>query len=133
MLVPANLLGQTLQLVEGGGQVRLRQGAPDNPSALPHLFLIGAALFRRSVFARIGGFDEGKRFSEDLDWFIRARESQVQVQLLSKPTLIKRCHANNMTHGKSVAEMGLAAVLHASLARRRQDSGAAKPMPHSHP
>lgn len=123
------VLGQTQLLVEPGGEVTLRQVAHEGSSALPHLFLIGAALFRRSVFAKVGGFDVRKRFSEDLDWFIRAREHQVRLHLLHQPALIKRCHAHNMTHGKSVAEMGLAAVLHASLARRRKIGGVAKPMP----
>ena len=55
------VLGQTRMLVESGGETPLRQGAQEDSSAPLHLFLIGAALFRRPVFARIGVFDVTKR------------------------------------------------------------------------
>lgn len=122
------VLGQTQMLMEPGGELPLRPEAYAGLANQPHLYLIGAALFRRSVFARLGGFDVKKRYGEDLDWFLRARESQVPLHLQAVPALVKRCHPLNMTHGKSLAEMGLAGVLHASLARRRKADGVAKPL-----
>ena len=122
------VLGQTRLLMESGGETPLREGAQADPSAPLHLFLIGAALFRRSVFAQIGVFDVGKRYADDLDWFLRARESRLQFHLQPRLALIKRCHPENLTRGKSIAEMGLAAVLQASLARRRKSDGVAKPL-----
>lgn len=122
------VVGQTQLLEEPGAEKTLRPVAAEGSQALPHFFLIGAALFRRTVFTRIGDFDAGKRYSEDLDWFIRAREGRVQIHLQPRLGLIKRCHARNMTRGKSIADLGLAAVIHASLARRRKSDGVAKPL-----
>ncbi|MBP6506072.1 MAG: glycosyltransferase family 2 protein [Opitutaceae bacterium] len=122
------VIGPTQLLEEPGAEKTLRKSAPGETFAPPLFYLIGAALFRRTVFARVGGFDAGKRYSEDLDWFIRARESGVAIYCQSNLGLIKRCHDRNMTRGKSIADLGIAAVLHASLVRRRQTDGLARPL-----
>ena len=42
----------------------------------PELALsVGSALFRRSVFDKVGFFDNTQYHCDDLDWFMRARES----------------------------------------------------------
>lgn len=122
------VLGQTRLLMEAGGETPLREGTQEDAATPLHLFLIGAALFRRSAFERIGVFDVSKRYADDLDWFLRARESALQFHLMPRLALIKRCHADNLTRGKSIADMGLAAVIRASLARRRKMGGTVKPL-----
>lgn len=85
-----------------------------------HFFMIGASLFRRSAFETVGLFDESKRFGEDLDWFVRARERGTSFRLTPHPGHIVRRHAHNQTRGKSAVEMGISAVLRESLLRRRK-------------
>lgn len=123
------VIGPTQLREEAGAEQTLRKSAPGEPSAPPLFYLIGAALFRRAIFTRIGGFDASRRFSEDLDWFIRAREGGAHILIQREIGLIKRCHNRNMTRGKSIADLGIAAVLQASLARRRKDGGIARPIP----
>jgi glycosyltransferase involved in cell wall biosynthesis len=83
-------------------------------------FNIGAALYRKSVFEKIGGFDADLRFGEDTDWFMRAREASVSLLVLPETTLHYRLHEGGMTSGKSAAQLNVARVLKKSLDRRRQ-------------
>jgi glycosyltransferase involved in cell wall biosynthesis len=85
---------------------------------------LGAALFRREAFDLVGLFDESLRFSEDQDWFLRARELHLNMVVLKQITLIYRRHENNMTRQKTGADLLWAPVLKKSLDRRRQQSPA---------
>lgn len=86
-------------------------------------FNIGAALYRKSVFKKIGGFDPELRFGEDTDWFLRAREAGVALLVLPQVALHYRLHEGGMTSGKSAAQLNVARVLKRSLDRRRQSAG----------
>jgi glycosyltransferase involved in cell wall biosynthesis len=87
------------------------------------------ALFRRTVFNRIGGFDETLRYGEDTDWFMRAREQRVPIVVHDDVTLLYRRHHNNMTRGRDVKELQVMSVLKKSLDRRRRQQGAPQPLP----
>jgi glycosyltransferase involved in cell wall biosynthesis len=97
------------------------------PDASPDRFfalLTGAALFRRTAFEKVGRFNESVTYVDDLDWFLRARESSVVRMAVSEHvSLVKREHDANMTRHKSVASMGLASALRESLERRRRSDG----------
>jgi glycosyltransferase involved in cell wall biosynthesis len=80
---------------------------------------LGSALFRRDVFARVGTFDERLSFSEDHDWFLRAREQGIRLAVLDRVTLQYRLHASNMTRCRDHRGYQLPAILKASLDRRR--------------
>lgn len=90
---------------------------------------LGAGVFRRAVFDRVGLFDESLRFSEDHDWFLRAREAEVKIAALEEVTLRYRLHAGNMTRNKSTRELALTSVLKRSLDRRRSTAKQAGPLP----
>ena len=80
---------------------------------------IGAALYRRRVFERVGFFDTTLRFAEDIDWFNRAREHHIAMRRLDAVTLDVRRHGRNMTHGKSLQELNLLEAFKKQLDRRR--------------
>lgn len=80
---------------------------------------LGSGAFRREVFERVGVFDASLRFSEDHDWFLRAREQGINMVVMEAVTLLYRVHAGNMTRQADAAGYGLAAVLKRSLDRRR--------------
>ena len=91
---------------------------------------LGSGLFRKSVFDKVGLFDETLRYSEDHDWFLRARENGVSMAILSETTLFYRVHGRNMTRAKEAQGFQLARVLKKSLDRRRlQNGGQVKSLP----
>lgn len=80
---------------------------------------IGAALYRKRAFARVGFFDTTLRFAEDVDWFNRARELSIPIRRLDAVTLYVRRHGRNMTHGRSLQELNLLQAFKKQLDRRR--------------
>ena len=90
---------------------------------------LGSAVIRRSVFERVGLFDETMRYSEDVDWFMRAREGGVRIKTIDAVTMFYRQHEQNMTRGKSPSELNVLKALKRSLDRRRERTGIASPLP----
>ena len=90
---------------------------------------LGSAVIRRSVFERVGLFDETMRYSEDVDWFMRAREGRVRIKTIDAVTMFYRQHEQNMTRGKSPSELNVLKALKRSLDRRRERTGIASPLP----
>ena len=82
---------------------------------------IGGALFRKSVFERIGGFDEDLRFSEDHDIFIRLRENNIPFVILNEITLYYQLHETNMTNDQTMMDFQLLRVLKKSIDRRQKN------------
>ena len=90
---------------------------------------LGSAVIRKSVFERVGLFDETMRYSEDVDWFMRAREAGAAIVTIDAVTLLYRQHEENMTRGKSTSELNVLKALKRSLDRRREGSGVASSLP----
>jgi GT2 family glycosyltransferase len=91
---------------------------------------LGCCVFRREVFDKVGTFDETLRYSEDHDWFLRAREQGVSINIIEKVTLYYRLHEQNMTRNKNMNGFQLAKVLKKSLDRRRsQNNGHVQLLP----
>jgi glycosyltransferase involved in cell wall biosynthesis len=80
---------------------------------------LGGAVFRRRAFDRVGRFDESLRYSEDHDWFLRARELQLRMRLLPEVTLVYRFHDHSMTRSGAPRDFDMARVIKKSLDRRR--------------
>lgn len=90
---------------------------------------LGSAVIRKSVFERVGLFDETMRYSEDVDWFMRAREAGAAIVTIDDVTLFYRQHDQNMTRGKSASELNVLKALKKSLDRRRERTGSAAALP----
>ena len=90
---------------------------------------LGSAVVRKSVFERVGFFDETMRYSEDVDWFMRAREAGAAIVTIDAVTLFYRQHEENMTRGKSASELNVLKALKRSLDRRRERTGFASALP----
>jgi hypothetical protein len=69
------------------------------------------------------------RYSEDVDWFMRARESGAAIVTIDAVTLFYRQHDQNMTRGKSTSELNVLKALKKSLDRRRERTGSAAALP----
>jgi glycosyltransferase involved in cell wall biosynthesis len=86
---------------------------------LVHVHL-GSMLTRRSVFDDVGGFDARLQYSEDIEWWLRLREFEVNYVILPEITLQYRMHDANMTRGLRGIERDFMRALRMSLARRRK-------------
>jgi glycosyltransferase involved in cell wall biosynthesis len=80
---------------------------------------MAAMMTRRAVFELVGGFDEDLRLSEDVDWFMRARDAGVKVVSVDHLVLRYRIHAQNTSRDKAGTQSTMLHVLRSSLARRR--------------
>ena len=86
------------------------------PDQLPPLFRLArmgfaqpAAIFRRSLYQSLNGFDEGFRFKADADFFIRALRSNARFAHLDGPSVACfRLHERQLSNRKreSIGEEG---------------------------
>jgi glycosyltransferase involved in cell wall biosynthesis len=83
---------------------------------------LGSALYRKSAFDKVGLFDVTMPPSEDVDWWMRARECGLQILILRQITLLYRLHGKNITHGRGMREKHFLAALKKSADRRRQNN-----------
>jgi hypothetical protein len=78
-------------------------GRPERPARLYRQFGGGLPRLYRcrplsgKVFGVVGLFDEAMHFSEDKDWYNRARERGLVMGRLERLTLLVHCHGANMT------------------------------------
>lgn len=86
----------------------------DPPCVLP-----SALLVRRESFLQIGEFDAHYRYSDDADWFLRAKDTGVPMAIVPEPLVYKRIHATNLSHAPAMTRETLRAV-HASVQRQRR-------------
>lgn len=111
------VLGRIQYITENGAAFAMPHlDARDNSISHVHL---GSMLCRRSAFDRIGFFDIGMRYSEDQDWFLRAREAGLKITVLDHVTLLYHQHESNMTRGRNLTQLGVLSALRKSLQRRR--------------
>jgi glycosyltransferase involved in cell wall biosynthesis len=82
-------------------------------------FYIGAALYRKSVFKKVGLFDPALVFGEDTDWYYRSVEKDISTKWLDEVTLFVRRHGENMTEGKSVVELNKLKTIKRAIDRKR--------------
>ncbi len=90
----------------------------DNQNRITHVHL-GALLAKKSIFEKGFFFDESLRFSEDVDWWLRLRESNTGIAISEATTLLYHVHGNNMSFEKQIGDLQLLQVLHKSVNRRK--------------
>jgi glycosyltransferase involved in cell wall biosynthesis len=77
-------------------------------------------LVRRSVFDRIGGFDTALRHGDDTEWFLRAAEAGIVIDLLPDVLVRRRLHSTNHSIRRAGASRDeYLGIVKASLDRRR--------------
>lgn len=89
-----------------------------NPAeSFPHY--IGAGLYRKRAFEKVGLFDADLRFAEDTDWYTRAAEKELPLLHVDEVTLFVRRHDGNMTRGKTIVELNQLRLFKKMIDRRR--------------
>jgi glycosyltransferase involved in cell wall biosynthesis len=104
-------------------------------SAPSFLFLLGSMLAHRRIFDpdHVGVFDVD-RFAfngEDTDWFLRAWESGLPMEISEDTTLFYRRRPGSLSENADDTKRGFAALMMASLKRRRDVSGRVRPLPNT--
>lgn len=125
--VPYLVENPSLDIVLGRMQaIRLSRSADGEPEFVDLLgpqiqMMLTCAIFRKSVFDKVGLLDETlEYYSDDLDWFMRARELGVSMVILKQVTLLWRMHDHNTSRSRAIRDRSLIEVLKKSLGRRRQ-------------
>jgi glycosyltransferase involved in cell wall biosynthesis len=126
-----------LEVVMGGIKYVLLDGAKitdspfEDPNEMRAFVNLGAGLFRRSVFDRIRLFAEDLRYSEDVDWFLRALEQDILLTIVKEPGLLYQRHPASMTAqaGDDRMRMSFLRALRRSMERRRQPDGTISRLP----
>jgi glycosyltransferase involved in cell wall biosynthesis len=92
---------------------------------VPHLgppyrsFIVGSALFRRSVFERVQGFEPSLRSGEDVDLWVRIGEQGIQRRAVDDVTLYYRRKLIDPIDGMKRHQAGLLQAVRRSLERQR--------------
>ncbi|MFT6033144.1 MAG: glycosyltransferase involved in cell wall biosynthesis [Arenicella sp.] len=81
--------------------------------------LLGAGLYKRLLFEKIGSFDTSLLHGEDWDWFLRCREACVAIKVFSDDSLVYRRHGSNLSLQKDQSQRDFLRLLKQSLDRRR--------------
>jgi glycosyltransferase involved in cell wall biosynthesis len=83
-------------------------------------WLSSAMLIHRESFDRIGAFSETQVGGVDIDWFLRARESDLRCTMLPQVVYRRRVHTTNLSVvDRAAATTGRLTALKRSLDRRR--------------
>jgi len=80
---------------------------------------LGCSLIRKSVFKKVGLFDETLFQCDDWDWFRRCREFGITIMSHHEVTLFQRIHKHNMTRKIDRGNYYAIAMIKKSLDRRR--------------
>lgn len=83
-------------------------------------FATTTLLARRRAFDAVGLLDAGLWFADSLDWFLRAREQGLVLEILPEVLAYHRMHAGNLTRRREGASRDeFLRVVRAGLVRRR--------------
>lgn len=74
----------------------------------------------RAVMERVGRLDESVPYSEDIDWFLRARELGMRIAMLEHVTALYRRHEQNLTRDRAQVNEHFLKALGKSLTRRAE-------------
>lgn len=81
--------------------------------------VLGAGLFRREVFDRVGDLDPTRGMFDDVDWYLRLRDSDRPPITIDDVVLTRRIHDANQSQHLSRDADGLLGAVHAHLVRKR--------------
>ena len=84
-------------------------------------YAMQALLARRSVFERVGRFDDSLRAADDTDWFLRAFEQGAVLEILPDVLVHRRLHDKNLSRS-ALAYSALLQVIKNSLDRKRNEA-----------
>lgn len=91
------VIGRTQNFLDRKAELPARITKDISPD-IQALLILGSLLARKRVFHKIGNFDPQYSFSKDVDWFIRARENGVRMEIMPDLVLRRRLHTSNRSY-----------------------------------
>lgn len=91
-------------------------------------FNVGSVVYRKSVFEKIGLFNEDLRYSEDVELLVRVKENGISWMIIDQVTLFYRRYKQSVAAADNEHTLGnmhalsLVRILKKSLDKRRQKS-----------
>jgi glycosyltransferase involved in cell wall biosynthesis len=113
-----DFLYATTCMFRGVGSDRLVPD-PNGPQATIRGIQLGAAMFRRPFFDRIGPFDETLKQAEDTDFLFRVFEHSPRLLVVDDLSVYYRRHETNVTYAMEEGRKAFARVI-VSYTRRRK-------------
>ena len=92
----------------------------DTKRTLPALFK-GALLIRKESFFKVGFFDESISMGDFLDWYRRASDLKLNLEILKEIVIYRRIHGDNASLRNKSNIKDYLKIMKASLDRRRED------------
>jgi glycosyltransferase involved in cell wall biosynthesis len=101
-------------------EAKFREHRPIKP--LPG-YVTQALLARRNLFEKLGYFDAAWRHIHDAEWFVRATEDGVVMELLPDVLVFRRLHGANRSHRQAITSRDeYCQLVKFALDRRRRKS-----------
>jgi len=100
--------------VDAGTQERLH--APSEPQ---QGIFKSAMLIRRDAFLRVGLFDVSIHMGDFVDWYAKAQEQKLTIEILREVLVRRRIHGNNMSLQGRPRANDYVRIAKAALDRRR--------------
>lgn len=75
---------------------------------------------RKSLFEDIGVFDQSLTTGEDVDWFCRAKDYGIPMEVIPRVLVHKRIHDHNLSLNTDQNDKNLLTIVKRSLTRRRK-------------
>jgi len=82
-------------------------------------YLPSTLVARRWVFDRVGGFDPSYRLSSDVEWFTRAKDAGIAMQILPDVLVTRLAHGGNLSAEVPASTRALLRVFKTSIDRQR--------------
>jgi glycosyltransferase involved in cell wall biosynthesis len=82
----------------------------------------GTLVARKSLFGLIGQFNAEFTIASDVDWFARAKDSNIPGAVIPEVLLHKRVHSTNASSNARLNNQELLALLRKSIARQQKSS-----------
>lgn len=114
-------IGFTLSLTETVLQDGMRPGWITEAQLKDQTgFFPGVLVARRTLFDRIGAFDESLICSSDADWFFRAKDAGVSFERVEQVLLRRRVHDSNQSNRVETLHRELLDSVRRSIRRQRE-------------
>ncbi len=137
-LWPADSLERNLECLERNplaaivmGKLQILKPRPDGgfepTDFLRHCLSLGASLFRRQAFERVGPFETSLKRASDLDWFLRSKQAGVPIVFHDAATYLYRHHPDSLTGSQNLQRSSHVEAVRRALHRQRGASSSPRP------
>ncbi|NOY22196.1 MAG: glycosyltransferase family 2 protein [Acidobacteria bacterium] len=83
-------------------------------------YLPGTLMVRREVMEKVGLFNESYRSGSDSEWFFRAKDIGIPMEIMPKVLLHRTIHGENQSYNTATANRELLRMVHQSLKNRQE-------------